>query len=172
MIQRVFELCIGSLIRLYSQAPQRQGPDFNSTLPMSTGCLCAGHLPSSLLCLPVCFSAFIPLGFNTCVWQAHKRSIRTILWCQWFVTFFYFHFSWKSPQVQTLLRLLFSSVLEGLVFSSFKYYGTFGCQGLTARPKRICLHCPANPWKHMGMYASKEGDDLTPFITSPGAQMG
>lgn len=45
-------------------------------------CLLIPSLSSRLL------SAFIPLGFNTCVWQAHKQSIRTILWCQWFVTLF------------------------------------------------------------------------------------
>ena len=80
--------------------------------------------------------------------------------------FFHFHFSWTSPQVQTLPRLLFSSLLERWAFSTFKYGDSFRC------PRGICLCCPVKPWRHMGVNAAEEGNVLIPFIVSSAAKMG
>ena len=70
--------------------------------------------------------------------------------------FFHFHFSWISPQVQTLPRPLFRSLLERSPFSTFTYGDTFRRPGLMASPRGICLHCPVNPWRHMGVYAQRK----------------
>lgn len=146
---QVSPFCFGSSIRLYHKVPPRQDLDCNSLCPTPADCLSAQHLPPLLPCLPI-LHCLIPQGsLSTCVWQAHKRTIKTVLWCQWLVSLclFYLQFSWKSPQVQILPRLLVSSLLDRLL-SSLKHRSTCGCPGQSSAPQEAA-HCPlstAKPW--------------------------